>query len=108
MFRLRGARMCKNMMYVITLDTIRLPNLLPLHTHSHRRVRQAEKKKKKIHIKRPGAKKDEKKRVLLALKEHMQVESTDGMESSDSESELGRGGIPESPLTRIKTPTMNN
>lgn len=72
------------------------------------RIRQAEKKKKKLHIKRPGAKKDEKKRVLLALKEHMQLESTDGMESSDSDSELGGGGgIPEAPLPRIRTPTLS-
>ena len=69
---------------------------------THGRIRQAGKKKKKIHIKRPGAKKDEKKRVLLALKEHMQLESTDGVESSDSETELGGGGgIPESPVPRV-------
>ena len=73
------------------------------------RIRQAEKKKKKLHIKRPGAKKDEKKRVLLALKEHMQLESTDGADSSDSDSELGGGGggIRESPSPRIRTPTMS-
>ena len=87
--------------------TLHVPLAKPHNARTYR-IRQAEKKKKKLHIKRPGAKKDEKKRVLLALKEHMQLESTDGMESSDSDSELGGGGgIPESPLPRIRTPTLS-
>lgn len=91
-------------MYAITLYIISVPNL---SAHTAYRIRQAGKKKKKLHIKRPGAKKDEKKQVLLALKEHMQLESTDGMESSDSDSELGGGGIQETPSPRIRAPTMS-
>lgn len=68
------------------------------------RVRQAEKKKKKISIKRPRAKKDEKKKVLLALKEYMQVDSVDGAESSGSGSEAG-GGVPESPMPKPRSTT---
>lgn len=69
------------------------------------RVRQAEKKKKKLKIKRPGAKKDEKKRVLLSLKEYVQIDSTDGAESSGSGSEGGGGGIPESPVPKPRSTT---
>ena len=63
-------------------------------------MRQAEKKKKKLKIKRPGAKKDEKKRVLLSLKEYMQVDGADGADSSGSGSEGGGGGIPELPVPK--------
>ena len=71
------------------------------------RVRQAEKKKKKIKIKRPGAKKDEKKRVLLALKEYMNLDGVDGADSSGSGSEGGGGGIPDSPIPKSRSSTTH-
>ena len=54
--------------------------------HTFFRLRQSGKKKKKItiHVKRPGAKKDEMKLALLKLKTLVQREQTDGEPSGGS------------------------
>lgn len=63
----------------------------------HLRLRQSTKKKKKINIKRPGAKKDEMKLGLLQLKSIVQREQTDGgpgglQDSESDKGSLGQGG----------------
>ena len=66
-------------------------------------MRQAGKKKKKIpiHIKRPGAKKDEKKIALKRLKDLFQEDHPDGGAGNESGSDGGT-----SPQTPRKSPTQ--